>query len=78
MQQLDYVHAVAPVLIQFNSVNGLDIVYGIQPDTFDAVSGGFVVRKAPTFRTRTTFWSMTCMPRAKKVKVGQTLAHTRA
>src|SRR5271156_593534 len=41
LQELEYVQAVAPVLVQFNSVNGLDIVYGIQPDTFRAVSGGF-------------------------------------
>src|SRR3984893_4567334 len=43
LQQLDYVQAVAPVLVQFNSVNGLDIVYGIQPDSFSAVSRGFVM-----------------------------------
>src|SRR5580658_3066034 len=28
LEQLNYVQAVAPVLVQFNSVNGLDIVYG--------------------------------------------------
>ncbi|HEY1476163.1 MAG TPA: ABC transporter permease, partial [Chthoniobacterales bacterium] len=42
LRQLEYVQAVAPVLVQFNSVNGLDIVYGIDPETFRAVSGGFV------------------------------------
>ena len=42
LEQLNYVQAVAPVLVQFNSVNGLDIVYGIDPDSFRAVSGGFV------------------------------------
>src|SRR5271156_2978206 len=42
LQQLDYVQAVAPVLVQFNSVNGLDIVYGIQQDSFRAAPGGFV------------------------------------
>ena len=31
LEQLEYVQAVAPVLVQFNSVNGLDIVYGIRP-----------------------------------------------
>ena len=43
LQQMEYVQAVAPVLVQFNSVNGLDIVYGIQPDSFTAVSRGFVM-----------------------------------
>src|SRR5208282_1313249 len=41
--QLSYVQAVAPVLTQFNSVNGLDVVYGIDPDSFLSVSGGFVL-----------------------------------
>src|ERR1700723_3042417 len=42
LHQLNYVQAVAPVLVQFNSVNGLDIVYGIDSNSFRAVSGGFV------------------------------------
>jgi putative ABC transport system permease protein len=37
-----YVKYVAPVLLQFNSTNGLDIIYGIDPDSFRSVSGGFV------------------------------------
>jgi len=71
--QLDYVHAVAPVLIQFNSVNGLDIVYGIQPDTFDAVSGGFVVREGTTLVDPNDILVDDVYARAKKVHVGQTL-----
>ena len=42
LRALQYVQAVAPVLVQFNSVNGLDIVYGLQQDTFRQVSGGFI------------------------------------
>jgi putative ABC transport system permease protein len=42
LEQLEYVQAVAPVLLQFNSTNGLDIIYGIDPKSFRAVSGGFV------------------------------------
>src|SRR6204780_2506688 len=41
LEQLEYVQAVAPVLLQFNST-GLEIVYGIQQETFKAVTGGFV------------------------------------
>jgi putative ABC transport system permease protein len=39
---LKYVQAVAPVLLQFNSSGGVDIIYGIDPVSFRAVSGGFV------------------------------------
>ena len=41
LAQLEYVQAVAPVLLQFNS-NGLEIVYGIDLDSFRTVTGGFV------------------------------------
>jgi putative ABC transport system permease protein len=42
LQELKYVHYVAPVLLQFSSSGRLDIVYGIDPASFALVSGGFV------------------------------------
>ena len=71
LQQLEYVQAVAPVLVQFNSVNGLDIVYGIQPETFRAVSGGFVVRDGTNCRTRTIFWWTTFTRAPRKSRSGR-------
>jgi len=71
--QLEYVQAVAPVLIQFNSVNGLDIVYGIQPDTFRAVSGGFVFHSGHDLQDPNDILVDDVYARSKKVKVGQTL-----
>ena len=41
LEEMKYVQAVAPVLLQFNS-GGLEIIYGIDKKSFDAVSGGFV------------------------------------
>lgn len=41
LAELKYVKAVAPVLFQFNT-SGVEVVYGIDPDSFRAVSGGFV------------------------------------
>src|SRR5882724_8640302 len=40
--ELKYVQAVAPALLQFNSTGGVDVVYGIDRDSFSTVSGGFV------------------------------------
>src|SRR5271156_1471121 len=34
LQQLEYVQAVAPVLVQFNSVNAFELVFGIDQDSF--------------------------------------------
>jgi putative ABC transport system permease protein len=42
LQELKYVRYVAPVLLQFSSSGRLDIIYGIDPASFDLVSGGFV------------------------------------
>ncbi len=41
LEPMRHVEAVAPVLLQFNA-SGLEIIYGIEPETFRAVSGGFV------------------------------------
>jgi putative ABC transport system permease protein len=73
LQQLEYVQAVAPVLVQFNSVNGLDIVYGIQPDSFRAVSGGFVLHTGTDLQDPNDILIDDVYARAKKVKVGQSL-----
>ncbi len=42
LRALRYVQAVAPVLLQFSSSGGVDVVYGIDPQSFRDVSGGFV------------------------------------
>ena len=73
LQELEYVQAVAPVLVQFNSVNGLDIVYGIQPDTFRAVSGGFVLHRGTELQEPNDILVDDVYARAKKVKLGQNL-----
>jgi putative ABC transport system permease protein len=41
IEQIRHVESVAPVLLQFNA-SGLEIVYGIEAESFRAVSGGFV------------------------------------
>jgi len=41
LEQMRHVEAVAPVLLQFNT-SGLEVIYGIEPESFRAVSGGFV------------------------------------
>jgi putative ABC transport system permease protein len=42
LKEQKYVQAVAPALLQFNSTGGVDVVYGIDRESFRAVSGGFV------------------------------------
>jgi hypothetical protein len=40
--EIKYVQYVAPVLLQFNMSGGVEVLYGIDPESFRDVSGGFV------------------------------------
>ncbi len=73
LQELDYVQAVAPVLVQFNSINGLDLVYGIDPTSFRDVSGGFVFHSGQDLQAADDILVDDIYANSKKVKVGQTL-----
>lgn len=73
LAQLEYVQAVTPVLVQFNSVNGLDLVYGIQPDTFRQVSNGFTLEAGTDLRDPNDILVDDVYARSRKIKVGQTL-----
>ncbi len=44
------VRAVAPVLLQSSTSGGLDVVYGIEPESFRAISGGFVLHEGRELR----------------------------
>src|SRR5947207_13274852 len=40
VKELKYVQDVAPTLLQSNSTGGVEVIYGIDPQSFRAVSGG--------------------------------------
>ncbi|HVB57838.1 MAG TPA: FtsX-like permease family protein [Candidatus Acidoferrales bacterium] len=73
LRALAYVQAVAPVLVQFNSVNGLDIVYGIDPESFRAVSGSFVFHEGHELEDPDDILVDDIYAEGKRIKVGQTL-----
>jgi putative ABC transport system permease protein len=73
LQELQYVQSVAPVLVEFNSVNGLEIVYGVEPDSFRAVSGGFAVLQGHDLEDPNDILVDDIYARARNVKVGQKL-----
>jgi putative ABC transport system permease protein len=70
LAQLDYVQAVAPVLTQFNSVNGLDLVFGIEPESFTKVSGGFVFHGGHELRETNDILVDDIYAKAKHVQLG--------
>jgi putative ABC transport system permease protein len=72
LEQLEYVQAVAPVLLQFNST-GLEIVYGIQQDTFKAVTGGFVFHEGHDLAEPNDIIVDDVYAKSKHIKMGQTI-----
>ncbi len=63
LAELKYVEFVAPVLFQFNT-SGVEIVYGIDQESFRDVSGGFVFLEGHDLEGRTAFSIMIGMLRA--------------
>jgi putative ABC transport system permease protein len=49
VKELKYVQDVAPTLLQSNSSGGLEVIYGIEQQSFRAVSGGFVFLQGHDF-----------------------------
>jgi putative ABC transport system permease protein len=71
--QLEFVQGVAPVLTQFNSVNGLDLVFGIEPESFKAVSGGFVFHAGHDLQDANDILVDDIYAQSKHVSVGKPL-----
>lgn len=69
LEEIKYVQAVAPVLLQFNS-GGLEIIYGIDRDSFAAVTGGFVFHSGHDLEGPNDILVDDWYARAKKVKSG--------
>jgi len=71
--EIERVQAVAPALLQFNVSGGLDVIYGIEAASFDAVSGGFVFHAGRGLEARDDVLVDDWYARAKNVQVGDTL-----
>jgi putative ABC transport system permease protein len=72
LAQLKYVQAVAPALLQFNSTGGVEVVYGIDPESFRAVSGGFVFLQGHDMEGPDDLLVDDWAAKAKNLKVGAT------
>jgi putative ABC transport system permease protein len=67
-----YVQAVAPALLQFNSSGGVEVIYGIDPESFTAVSGGFAFIHGHDLEDPDDILVDDWQAKAKNVKVGDT------
>ena len=61
------------MLLQFNSTSGLDIIYGIDPQSFHAISGGFVFFSGHDLENPDDILVDDWYAKSKGVKTGQML-----
>ena len=73
LRELPRVLAVAPTLVHVNSVQSLDLIYGIDLASFNAVSGGFVYHSGGPFQAPYDILVDDIYARANHSKVGQTI-----
>jgi putative ABC transport system permease protein len=72
LAEVKYVQSVAPALLQFSSTGGVDVVYGIDPESFRAVSGGFVFLQGHDMQEPNDLLVDDWAAKAKNIKVGDT------
>src|SRR5216110_2668336 len=72
LAELKYVQSVAPALLQFNSTGGVEVIYGIDPESFRAVSGGFVFLQGRDMEGPDDLLVDDWAAKAKNLKVGDT------
>ena len=72
LKELKYVQSVAPTLLQFNSTGSVEVIYGIDPDTFREVSGGFVFLDGHDMEGPDDLLVDDWAAKAKHLKVGDT------
>jgi putative ABC transport system permease protein len=70
--ELKYVQAVAPALLQFNSSGAVETIWGIDKDSFRAVSGGFVFIAGRDMEGPDDLLVDDWAAKAKNLKVGDT------
>jgi putative ABC transport system permease protein len=73
LAQIKNVRAVAPVLLQVNSINSLELIYGIDPESFGEVSGGFVFHDGHGLENPDDILVDDWYAKARKVKAGSGL-----
>ncbi len=72
VETMKYVQAVAPVLTQFNSSGGIDLIWGIEPASFRAVSGGFIFHEGRDMVDPDDMLVDDLAAKSKHIQVGQT------
>jgi putative ABC transport system permease protein len=71
--KIEGIEAVAPVQVQVNASSGLEVVYGIEPETFDRITGGFIWHEGRIFSAPDEVLLDDLYARAKGIRTGDRL-----
>ncbi|MBI4460734.1 MAG: ABC transporter permease [Acidobacteria bacterium] len=74
LRELSQVRAVAPVMVQASSSNGVTLIYGIERQSFDQVSGGFRFIEGRYLEAPDEILVDDIYSRANQVRSGQTIS----
>ncbi len=74
IKEVEGVSAVAPVQTLVNSQGGLDLIYGVDPEQFNKVSGGFIWHKGGIFSGPNEIVVDDWFAQAKNVGIGDEVA----
>jgi putative ABC transport system permease protein len=72
-EKVPHVQSVAPVLLQFSSTNGINLIYGIDMESFNRVTGGFVYHAGGPLAAPYDILVDDWFAKAHHVRVGSTL-----
>jgi putative ABC transport system permease protein len=72
LEELKYVQAVAPALLQFNSTGGVDTIWGIDQQSFHDVSGGLIFLAGHDMEGPDDLLVDDWAAKAKQLRVGDT------
>jgi putative ABC transport system permease protein len=73
IRELSTVQAVAPVQVLMNTQDGVEVIYGLVPGTFDQVTGGFSWHHGAMFKGQNEIVVDDLWARAKSAAVGDTV-----
>jgi putative ABC transport system permease protein len=73
LSELPHVKTVTPVLLQFNTTGGLNLIYGIDMASFDKVTGGFAYHAGGPLKNPNDILVDDWYAKANHLKVGETM-----
>src|SRR5215470_16221599 len=70
IREIEGIKAVTPIQLQVNQSAGLEVIYGIAPETFDQITGGFTWKQGGSFTGPNDVIVDDIFARSKQIRLG--------